>query len=204
VTPVTPVTPVRNRRPEGAAYTHGMKPNEDPTSYIPPTYAAPPPPTRPHRPFRSLAYAAGLIVALAIGLGAGAGAASSHTTQIQTRDVPGPTVTKTVTVAPPPPPPGTPLGRWSGSGSQVTPAFNAPSNGDYIVSWTFSGNTDPSFGGAANFIINANDQQADAFSLPNVIAANGSGSTEVTGATGVESFSVQADGSWTIKVTTAP
>ncbi len=46
--------------------------------------------------------------------------------------MPGPTVTKTVTV--PPPPVGSVIGNWSGTGNQVTPAFNATASGDYIVS----------------------------------------------------------------------
>jgi len=114
------------------------------------------------------------------------------------------TVTVTKTVPAPPPPAGTVVGTWSGTGNQATPAFNAPASGNYVVSWTYSGNVDPQMGGANNFIINANDQSAMADGLPNDIAASGSGSTEVTGASGVESFNVQATGQWTIKVVTAP
>src|ERR1700679_3640680 len=68
-----------------------------------------------------------------IGLAVSVGACGSTTTV--TRTVPGPTVTATVQVAgptvtetasAPPPATGTKLGSWSGSGNQVTPAFNAP------------------------------------------------------------------------------
>jgi hypothetical protein len=145
-----------------------------------------------------------------IGLAVSVGACGSTTTV--TRTVPGPTVTATVQVAgptvtetasAPPPAAGTKLGSWSGSGNQVTPAFNAPASGDYIVAWTFSGNDADGASGGDNFIISANDSSAEALSLPNVIATSGSGSTEVTGASGSESFNVQATGSWTITVTSA-
>lgn len=116
--------------------------------------------------------------------------------------VPGPVVTKTVQA--PPPPAGTTIGAWSGSGNENTPAFYAPQSGDYVVSWSYSANNDPSLGGATNFIISATDSNASALGLPNNIASSGSGSTEVTGASGSESFNVQATGSWTISVKSAP
>lgn len=116
--------------------------------------------------------------------------------------VPGPVVTKTVQA--PPPPTGATIGTWSGSGNENTPAFYAPQSGDYVVSWSYSGNTDPSLGGASNFIISATDSNASALGLPNTIASSGSGSTEVTGSSGTESFNVQATGSWTISVKSAP
>ena len=109
----------------------------------------------------------------------------------------------TVTASPAQPPAGTKLGSWSGSGNQNTPPFSAPASGDYVVKWTFSGNTD-SFGNGSNFIINDTDSQAQSFGLPNAIGGSGSGSTEVTGASGTESFNVQSAGSWTITVTSAP
>lgn len=146
-----------------------------------------------------------------IGLFISIGACSSTSTV--TRTVPGPTVTATVqvagptvtqTVSAPPPAAGTKMGAWSGTGNQVTPAFNAPASGDYIVAWTFSGNDTDGAPGGDNFIISDTDSVADALSLPNVIAPSGSGSTEVTGASGVESFNVQATGNWTITVTSAP
>ncbi len=158
---------------------------------------------------KPLTYAAtGIVgVGLAICLGA-----CSRTSTVS-RTIPGPTITATVqvagptvtqTVSAPPPPAGTEIGSWSGTGNQVTPAFNAPSSGDYIVAWTFSGNDADGAPGGDNFIISDTDTAAIALSLPNVIATYGSGSTEVTGASGVESFNVQATGNWTIKVTSAP
>jgi hypothetical protein len=95
------------------------------------------------------------------------------------------------------------MGSWSGSGNRVTPAFNAPASGDYIVAWTFSGNDADGASGGDNFIISATDSSASALGLPNTIATSGLGSTEVTGASGSESFNVQATGNWTITVTSA-
>jgi hypothetical protein len=134
---------------------------------------------------------------------------STHTvttpgpTVTNTVEVPGPTAT--VTASPAPPPSGTALGTWSGTGNKNTPAFSAPLSGDYIVSWTYSNNTDPSIGGATNFSISATDPNAFGGSLPNDIATSGSGSTEITGVTpgDAESFNVQAAGQWTIKVVSA-
>ena len=156
-----------------------------------------PPASKPRRK-RGLKVALTAVAAVAI-LGAGIGIGAAAHTHVTTR-----TVTVTKTVPAPPPPAGTVVGTWSGTGNQATPAFNAPASGNYVVSWTYSGNIDPQMGGANNFIINANDQSAMADGLPNDIAASGSGSTEVTGASGVESFNVQATGQWTIKVVTAP
>jgi hypothetical protein len=168
-----------------------------------------PKPRRQRKGVKSVTCAAtGLVCA---GLAISIGACSSTSTVTHT--VPGPTVTATVQVAgptvtqtasAPPPAAGTKLGSWSGSGNQVTPAFNAPASGDYIVSWTFSGNDADGISGGDNFIISATDSGADALSLPNAIATSGSGSTEVTDASGTESFNVQATGSWTITVTSAP
>jgi hypothetical protein len=139
-------------------------------------------------------------------------AACSSTSTI-TRTIPGPTVSVTVqvpgptvtqTVSAPPPAAGTKMGSWSGTGNQVTPAFNAPASGNYIVKWTFSGNDTDGTPGGDNFSIGATDSAANALGLPNVIETSGSGSTEVTEASGTESFNVQASGSWTITVTSAP
>lgn len=122
-------------------------------------------------------------------------------TVVRTVTVPGPTVT--VTVSAPPPPAGTVTSTFHGTGNQVTPAFNAPASGDYIVKWTFSGNDADGASGGDNFNISATDSSADALGLPNTIGTSGSGSTEVTGASGVESLNVQATGSWTITITSA-
>jgi hypothetical protein len=126
----------------------------------------------------------------------------STKTVIQRVPVPGPTktITKTVTVQAPPPPAGAKIGTWSGTGNQVTPAFNVPSSGDYIVKWSYSGNSD-SYGGS-NFAITENGSGLGG-DLPNDIAASGQGSTEVTGAESTDSFNVEALGSWTITVISA-
>ena len=145
-----------------------------------------------------------------ISAGVIAGCSTTHTvttpgpTVTTTVEVPGPTVT--VTASPSPPPTGTSLGTWSGTGNENTPAFSAPQSGDYVVSWTYSNNVDPSIGGGTNFSISATDPNASGGNLPNDIATSGSGSTEITGVTpgDAESFNVQAAGQWTIKVVSAP
>lgn len=107
----------------------------------------------------------------------------------------------TVTTSPPPPAQGQVIGSWSGSGSEHTPAFNVPSSGDYIVKWSYYGNEDKSFGitDPTNFIIQ-NTGDGLGMALPNDIAAQGHGSTEVTAGDGTDSFNVQAVGHWTITV----
>jgi hypothetical protein len=116
--------------------------------------------------------------------------------------VPGPVKTVTKTVTAPPPAPGEKVGSWSGTGNQNTPAFYTPQTGDYIVKWTYWNNSDPY--GASNFSISPTDNSAFGGNMPNDIASSGSGSTEITGATGnTDSFNVQAVGSWTITVIAA-
>jgi hypothetical protein len=157
-------------------------------------------PRKRRRPLRIIGAVLGGLVLLLIGIVIGSAgkttpAAIVHTrtvTKTVTVKVPGPAVTKTVTVPAPPPPVGSVIGNWSGTGNQVTPAFNAPASGDYIVSWSYSGNVNPTIGGGTNFAITATDSSAEGLGLPNDIAASGSGSTEITGASGVESFNVQA------------
>jgi hypothetical protein len=119
-----------------------------------------------------------------------------------TQTVPGPTVTQTVSA--PPPAPGATIGKWSGTGNQVTPAFNVPDSGNYIVTWSYYGNVDTSLGSsqATNFSIQETGGGSGG-DLPNDIAASGSGSTEVTSASGTDSFNVQAIGHWTITVKSA-
>lgn len=161
-----------------------------------------------------------------IGIGAGIGGAGSHTTTLtkvstvtvtKTQDVPvpgetktvtakvpvpGPTVTATATVTAPPPPQGAVTNTFPGSGNQVTPSFNVPADGNYIVTWTFSGNTDPTLGNPSNFIIQETGG-GDALGLPNVVQSSGSGSTEVTGAGSTDRLNVQAAGQWTITIRSA-
>jgi hypothetical protein len=130
------------------------------------------------------------------------------TTKTLIKDVPGPTVIKTVikTVPTPAPTEGTLLD-YSGNGTEETPSFTVSGDGDYTVSWTFSGN-DSQGDGADNFIVTedgGNDLNASD-DLPNVIQTSGSGNTGVTSDTGSHTFDVQADPtcSWTIKVVSAP
>ena len=119
------------------------------------------------------------------------------------KKVPGPTVYKTVYVPASQGPTGTTIARYSGSGNQNTGTFEAPASGDYVVKWTYSGNFD-SFGQGSNFIMSNTDQSAESMGLPNDIGGSGSGSTEVTGASGPESFNVEASGYWTVTVISAP
>jgi hypothetical protein len=150
-----------------------------------------------------------------IGIGAAIGSSGSST---KTVTVPGPTVTvqgptvtetvpgpaTTVTASPPPPAAGAVIATFKGSETENTGSFNVPDSGNYIVAWKYSGNVDTSFGSsmASNFII-SNTGDGMALGLPNEIAASGHGSTEVTGASGTDSFNVKAVGSWTITVKSA-
>jgi len=202
------------------------------TMNIPPTEGAQtaPPPETPRRWPKRLAFGVAFAATFGIGNGIGTSTASStpttvtHTvtlpgktvtktvpvpgatkTVIKTLPVPGPTKTVIKTVPAPPPPVGAQVGLWSGAGNENTPAFNVPASGDYIVSWTYSGNVDNSLGSSqpSNFSIQATNQASFSGSFPNDIAASGHGSTEVTGVSGVDSFNVTAIGSWTIKVVAA-
>jgi hypothetical protein len=116
--------------------------------------------------------------------------------------VPGPTKTVTREVPAPPPPQGAVTDTFSGSGNQVTPAFNVPDDGDYIVAWSYSGNADPQLGNPSNFIITENGG-AQALGLPNAIGVSGSGSTEVIGASVSDRLNVQATGQWTVTIKSA-
>ena len=186
----------------------GQPPSGPGPAWQPPAQpGAPAPQPGQHRARNWIIGVVGGLVILFIGVAIGAAGAkgtpsTSPTVTVTAAAAPAPTVT--VQVSAPPPAAGTVIGRWSGTGNQVTPAFNAPASGNYIVKWAYSGNVDPSLGAANNFIIDANDPNATALGLPNDIAASGHGSTEVTGASGTQSFNVQATGHWTIKVISAP
>jgi hypothetical protein len=173
------------------------------TQPVTPQTPAPQPKPRKHWIRDTLA----LGVALAAGLliGNAVGSTGRHTTDYVYKDVatPGSGQTTTITVAPPAPAPGTQVGTWSGSGNENTPAFNVPASGDYVVSWTYSGNNNGFDSSGANFIIEITNSGVLSAGLPNDIAVSGSGSTEITGDSGTESFNVQATGSWTITVVTA-
>lgn len=145
--------------------------------------------------------AAGTAIAGCSSAGSGAHDPAPRVTVTATQTVPGPETT--VTVSPQPPGPGSKIGHWSGTGNQVTPAFNVPDGGSYVVIWTYYGNNDTSFGDSqpTNFSIqNTSDGSGQ---LPNDIAASGSGSTEITGVSGsTDRFNVEAAGHWSITVKT--
>ncbi len=199
------------------------------TSINPPPVQQPPT-SRPPKLVRRWLYAVGAaVVALGAGIGIGAAAASSTTTTTVVKTVAGPTVTKIVPmpgpvhtvyrvkdVPVPGPtqyktqyvpasqgPTGTTIATYSGTGNQVTGSFTVPASGDYIVKWSYSGNTDPTIGGGANFSISDTNSSGMAGNEPNDIAASGSGSTEDTGMSGSQSFNVQATGQWMITVISA-
>jgi len=171
-----------------------------------------PPPHPRHRILKGI----GAVVAAGalIGIGAAIGSSGNSTktvtqtvpgpTVTQTVPAPAPTVTQTVTASPPPPATGTTVATFRGSGNENTGSFSVPDSGNYLVTWSYSGNNDCSLGScqATNFSIS---ETGSGFGgdLPNDIAASGHGSTEVTGASGTDSFNVQAVGSWTITVKAA-
>lgn len=99
------------------------------------------------------------------------------------------------------PRPGSVIARFHGHGNFTTRHFKVPANGVYDLSWRYSGNSDSSFGQTMpdNFIIsNTGDGMGE---TPNDVAASGSGSTEVTGATGTDSFNVQSGANSTVTIT---
>ena len=100
-------------------------------------------------------------------------------------------------------PAGTTIAGYSGSGNENTGSFSVPSSGDYVVSWSYYDNTDPSIGGGTNFTISATNSAGMTGNYPNDIQSSGSGSTEDTGISGTQSFNVQATGHWDITVKSA-
>lgn len=104
------------------------------------------------------------------------------------------------------PAPGSVIAKYSGRGNEATPHFKVPSDGVYDVSWSYYGNVDNSLGESVpdNFnIMNTGDGMA--MGLPDDVKSSGSGSTEVTGGDGTDSFNVQSNSAahWTITVKTA-
>jgi hypothetical protein len=149
---------------------------------------------------------------LGVGIGIGAGTASSTTktvtvnhTMMQNVPVPGPTKTIIKTMPAPAPMQGSTIKKFTGSGNQVTPEFNVPSDGNYIVKWQFSNNNDTMGGGATNFIISTTGTDDSTSGLANDIASQGSGSGEVQMAGSTDSLSIQASdsASWTVTVVAA-
>jgi hypothetical protein len=165
------------------------------TTQLPPRQELPP--KKQHRALKGVG--AVVIAGGLIGIGAAIGS-SGNSTSTRTITVPGPTITKTVTVpgpavtvtaSPPPPATGSVIATFKGSGNENTEPFNVPDSGNYIVTWSYSGNVDTSFGGSqpANFAISETGSGLS-IGLPNDIAASGHGSTDVTGAGGTDSFNV--------------
>ncbi len=155
-----------------------------------------------NRRFATLAATLATAGLVATGCSSSAAKPSPAVTVTAMQTVPGPETT--VTVSPPPPAAGAKIGHWSGSGNQVTSAFNVPDGGNYIVTWSYYENNDTSFGDSSpsNFSIqNTSDGYGQ---LPNDIAASGSGSTEITGVSGAtDRFNVASVGHWSITVKAA-
>jgi len=183
------------------------------TTQLPPLQELPP--NKQHRVLKGVGAVVVAGALLGIGVAIGSSGSSTETVAVPgptvTKTVPGPTVIKTVpgpvrtvTVSPPPPAAGAVIATFNGSGTENTGKFNVPDGGNYVVSWSYSGNVDNSFGTSqpSNFAIQ-NTGDGMGLGLPNDIAASGHGSTVVTGASGTESFNVQAVGSWTITVKAA-
>ena len=178
------------------------------------------PPQRPHRNWKKYGFVAGTLATGALLGGIIGASASSTTTVTKTVAVPGPvstkvvkvpvpgptkTIVKTKTVPAPPPAAGQKIATFSGTGNQVTPSFNVPASGNYVVRWSYSGNIDNSAGTsmASNFIV-SNTGDGDGSGLPNDIQSSGSGSTEVIGSSGAtDTLNVQAIGSWTLTIVSA-
>lgn len=178
------------------------------TTQLPPRQELPP--KKQHRVLKGIG--AVVIAGGLLGIGAAIGA-SGNSTGARTATVPGPTITRTVTVpgpattvtaSPPPAATGSVIATFKGSGTENTGPFHVPASGDYLVFWSYSGNVERSFGQAqpTNFAISETGSGM-ATSLPNDIATSGHGSTEITAASGTDSFNVQATGSWTITVKAA-
>ena len=168
----------------------------------------PPPQPKGHRVLWGIGAAVAAGALIGIGVAIGSSGNSTKTVTVPgptiTQTVPGPETTVTVTASPPPPATGAVIATFKGHGTENTGPFTVPDSGNYLVSWSYSGNVDNSFGSsqATNFSIqNTGDGYGD---LPNDIAASGHGSTEVTGSSkATESFNVDAVGSWTITVKAA-
>lgn len=150
--------------------------------------------------------AAGACIGIGAAIGSSGGSPAATPQAVATFS-PAPTVTVTApavtkTVQAPAPAAGGTIAKFKGSGNEATPHFNVPDSGSYTVAWSYSGNYDTSFGSsqASNFAITENGSGVG-IGLPNDIAGTGHGSTEVTDASGTDSFDVQAAGSWTIVVT---
>ena len=157
-----------------------------------------------------LATGIGLVVAFGAGIGIGAAGSTTKTVAVtKTVTVPSASpspVVQTVTVSPPPPAAQTTVLKYTSTGNQATPRFTIGGSGDYTIYWSYSGNLDPQLGQPSNFAITedgGNDSNSS-FGLPNDIKASGSGSTGVSNDAGTHYFNVQAVGTWTIQVVTAP
>lgn len=172
------------------------------------------PPVKQHKSHKVLktvvaVASGGALLGIGIAIGSGGGTTTvAGPAKVVTKNVPvpGPTVTKikTVTEKPAAPAAGATVLDYTGHGSAVTPQFQVPASGDYVLSWTFDGNT-TGFGGD-NFIVNPTDSSVFTGSTPNDIATAGKGSTEITQDPGpTEAFNVQADdgATWTLKVVAA-
>lgn len=159
---------------------------------------------RRRRWLRRLAMAVAFVAVFVIGIVIGSAGSTTKTVNKPVYvAVPSPSPSPvTVTVTPPPPPPATTIATFRGSGNANTGTFTVPDSGNYVVSWSYSGNSTGS--GGDNFSIS--ETSGGGFGdLPNDIAVSGHGSTEVTNASGTDSFNVQADAScsWTITVKSA-
>jgi hypothetical protein len=152
---------------------------------------------------------AAAVIALGVGIGIGSAGHSTATKTIAGptvyQTIPGPavtqTATQTVTASPPAPAAGSTLLTASGSGAYTTKQFTVGGSGNWDVQWTYS---EGGFGQSVNFSINADNGSDFNFTDPNQLGTGGSGVVHVYNDAGTHYLTISSEGSWTIKVVTAP
>ena len=105
--------------------------------------------------------------------------------------------------APPPTTPAAPttLLAQSGSGSYTSSRFTVGGTGDYQVYWAYN---EGSFGQSVNFQLWEDGGSDLNFTDPNQLGTQGSGVVNVYNDAGTHTLTVNSEGSWTVKVVTAP
>jgi hypothetical protein len=89
----------------------------------------------------------------------------------------------------------------SGSGSYTSSQFTVGGSGDYKVYWTYS---EGGFGQSVNFQLWEDGGSNLNFTDPNQLGTGGSGVVNVYNDAGTHTLTVNSEGSWTVKVVTAP
>jgi hypothetical protein len=89
----------------------------------------------------------------------------------------------------------------SGSGDYTTAKFTVGGTGDYDLYWTYN---EGGFGQSVNFDVEADNGADSNFTGPNQLGTGGSGVIHVYDDAGTHHLTVTSEGSWTVKVVTAP